>query len=130
MLLVYLDDNHRVQLTPLPGHSDCTTDYINACYVDVSPHYFYATYSLSFSSTYRDTLHPASFWPLRVSRLLHLTNTRDFANFYVQFVTILCLSRSLSPFLNLPHKFCYTLVPKLQFLLHERNVASTVYYIS
>ncbi|CAI8021857.1 Receptor-type tyrosine-protein phosphatase alpha [Geodia barretti] len=38
-------DDHRVQLTPLPGHPDCQTDYINACYVDgySTPSKFLAT---------------------------------------------------------------------------------------
>ena len=31
-----LDDEHRVQLKPLPDHRDCQGDYVNASYVDVS----------------------------------------------------------------------------------------------
>ena len=31
-----LDDEHRMQLKPLPDHRDCQGDYVNASYVDVS----------------------------------------------------------------------------------------------
>ena len=30
-----LDDDNRIILRPIEGHSDCQRDFINACYVDV-----------------------------------------------------------------------------------------------
>ena len=29
------DDDNRVKLMPIEGHSDCQREFINACYVDV-----------------------------------------------------------------------------------------------
>ena len=30
------DDDNLIILDPIPGQEDCQSDYINACYVDVS----------------------------------------------------------------------------------------------
>ena len=35
-MFTVLDDEHRMQLKPLPDHRDCLGDYVNASYVDVS----------------------------------------------------------------------------------------------
>ena len=35
MCCVLSDDDNRISLRPLPGHSDCQREYINASYVDV-----------------------------------------------------------------------------------------------
>ena len=35
-MFTVLDDEHRMQLKPLPDHRDCQGDYVNASYVDVS----------------------------------------------------------------------------------------------
>ena len=48
--MVGIDDEHRVQLAPLPGHPDCQTNYINACYVDVSE--LFALVSCGFNSVH------------------------------------------------------------------------------
>ena len=32
------DDDNRIVLQPISGREDCQSDYINACYVDVSVH--------------------------------------------------------------------------------------------
>ena len=33
--LSHVDDDNRIVLQPLYGHSDCQQDYINACYINV-----------------------------------------------------------------------------------------------
>ncbi len=32
----HADDDNRIVLQPISGQEDCQSDYINACYVDVS----------------------------------------------------------------------------------------------
>ena len=36
MPYMFLDDDHRILLVPLPNFSECQNTYINASYVDVS----------------------------------------------------------------------------------------------
>ena len=33
---MHADDDNLIILDPIPGQEDCQSDYINACYVDVS----------------------------------------------------------------------------------------------
>ena len=40
--MILTDDNNRIVLMPIEGHSDCQRDFINACYIDVSR--IYATF--------------------------------------------------------------------------------------
>ncbi len=35
-MTTHADDDNRIVLQPLSGQEDCQSDYINACYVDVS----------------------------------------------------------------------------------------------
>ena len=36
LLFLHSDDDNRIVLQPISGHSDCQKDYINASYIDVS----------------------------------------------------------------------------------------------
>ena len=35
--LFFSDDHNRIVLTPIQGHADCESKFVNGCYVDVSP---------------------------------------------------------------------------------------------
>ncbi len=35
-MTTHADDDNRIVLQPMSGQEDCQSDYINACYVDVS----------------------------------------------------------------------------------------------
>ena len=47
------DDDNRIILRPIRGHSDCQREFINACYIDVSDTFMFALVHTPYTQGYK-----------------------------------------------------------------------------